>query len=373
LCGAPSVEADRPEAITKTFLSRSKGCEPMHTLLRWTSPLGIGLLYVAVSLAASSSRAAVGTSPSAPQPAAITGGEKYALRYQYRVGEEIRSQVKNLATIETTISGSSQTTEMVSLSHKLWRITSVDKDGNVTFEHLVESVDMRNQMSGRQEVRYNSVTDKTAPPGYEDVAKSLGKPLTVATIDPWGNVLKREERQHTNLDNSGSVLLAPLPKEAVEIGHVWNLPGTVMIPLEDGSFKPIKTRQRYELQKVEDGLATIAVETQILTPVNNPKIRAQLIQRLWKGHLQFDIERGRMLSQRTDLDERVLGFSGPDSSMHYVARFTEQRLPDATKTAALPKPADAPRLDAPHTATPPIDTQETTPPPANDEPQSVKK
>ena len=186
-------------------------------------------------------------------------------------------------------------------------------------------------------------------------------------------MLKREERQHTNLDNSGSVLLMPLPKEPVAIGHVWTLPGTVMIPLEDGSFKPIQTRQRYELQKVEDGLATIAVETQILTPVNNPKIRAQLIQRIWKGHLQFDIERGRMLSQRTDLDERVLGFSGPDSSMHYVARFTEQRLPDTTNTAALPKPTDAPRLDAPHTATPPSDTQEPNPPPTDDEPRSVKK
>ena len=139
----------------------------MHTLLRWTSPLGIGLVCLAVSLAASSSRAADGTSASAPLPAgrlpaAIAGGEKYVLRYQFRVGEEVRSQVKNLATIETTISGSSQTTEMVSLSHKLWRITSVDENGNVTFEHLIESVDMRNQMTGREEVRYNSVTDKAA-------------------------------------------------------------------------------------------------------------------------------------------------------------------------------------------------------------------
>jgi hypothetical protein len=261
----------------------------------------------------------------------------YTLRYHYRVGEEIRSQVDNLATIETTIAGSSQMTEMVSLSRKLWRILSIDKDGNVTFEHLIESVDMRNQMTGRQQVRYNSLTDKAAPPGYEDVAKSLGKPLTVATIDPWGNVLKRDERQHTNSDNSGSVLLAPLPKEPVAIGHVWNLPVTVVIPMEDGSMKPIQTRQRYELQKVEQGLATIAVETQILTPVNNPKVRAQLIQRLWQGHLQFDIGAGRMLSQRTDLDERVLGFHGPDSSMHYVARFTEQLLPAEAKTAALPK------------------------------------
>jgi hypothetical protein len=318
----------------------------MKSLLRWTICIGIGPIWIALGASAgqTAENAPLGGQPPASiaesHPGHSAAAEKYTLRYKFRVGDELRSQVDHLATIETTIAGSTQTTEMVSLSRKLWRILSIDEAGNVKFEHLIESVDMRNQMSGRQEVRFNSLTDKSAPPGYEDVAKSLGKPLTLVTIDPWGNVLKREQRQHTNSDNSGSVLLAPLPKEPVPIGHVWNLPVDVIIPLEDGSYKTIQTRQRYELQKVQQGLATIAVETQILTPVSAPKVRAQLIQRLWQGHLQFDIKAGRMLSQRTDLDERVLGFSGPDSSMHYVARFTEELLPPGTKTASR-TPADA--------------------------------
>ena len=45
------------------------------------------------------------------------------------------------------------------------------------------------EMSGRQEVHYNSQTDKEPPPGYEDVAKSLDTPLAVVTIDPPGTVL----------------------------------------------------------------------------------------------------------------------------------------------------------------------------------------
>ena len=276
------------------------------------------------------SQPVVTTVKSAAEPAT----KKYTLRYKFHQGEAVRSKVSNLATIETTIGGVTQTTDMVSISTKLWRITKVDEAGNVTFEHCVEAVDLRNQMSGRQEVHYNSATDKTAPAGYASIAETLGKPLTVVTMDAEGTVLKREQRQHTNLDNSGSVLVVPLPKESIAVGHVWTLPYEVDIPLKDGTHKPIQTRQRYELLKVESGVAKIAVETQILTPVSNPEIRAQLIQRMWQGTMDFDLDAGRMIGQRTDLDERVLGFSGPESSMHYVARVTEELLPPDTKTAA---------------------------------------
>ncbi|HEV2969471.1 MAG TPA: hypothetical protein VGY55_05720 [Pirellulales bacterium] len=261
---------------------------------------------------------------------------KYLLQYRFREGEEIRAKVTHLATIETTIAGSTQKTEMTSYSTKLWRVVRVDPAGTMTFEHLVENVDMRNQMSGRQEVRYNSLTDSAAPLGYEDVAKSIGKVLSAVTISPSGNVLKREEKQVRSVaDNSGSVLLPKLPDEPEPIGQVWSLPVEVNVALDDGASKAIQTRQRYELENVEGGVATIAVETQILTPVSNPKIRVQLIQRLSKGHIRFDLDAGRILSQRTDLDERVLGFSGGDSSMHYVARFTEELLPATPKTAAI--------------------------------------
>jgi hypothetical protein len=337
---------------------RSKGCELMHTFLRHSAILAAVVLSLAAAtstLFAADSDADANVAAKAPASNAKLPGPKYSLRYQFHAGDEIRTEVDNMATVETTISGATATTEMVSLSHKLWRIHSVDKNGNVSFEHLIESVDMRNQMTGRQQIRYNSLTDKTAPPGYEDVAKSLGKPLTIATIDPWGAVLKREEKQHTNSDNSGSVLITPLPKEPAAIGYIWYLPGTVMVQLDGGGYKPILHRQRYELKKVEDGLATISVETQILSPVSNPKLRAQLIQRMWQGSLQFDINQGRMLSHRTDLDERVLGFHGPDSSMHYVARFAEKFVSDAPKVASAAAASEGPAIRSASTADAPKD------------------
>jgi hypothetical protein len=213
----------------------------------------------------------------------------------------------------------------------------------VTIENLVENVEMSNKMSGRQDVHYNSQTDKAAPLGYEDIAKSVGKVLSTMTIDSAGNIIKREDKEkHPGGTNSSSQLLPPLPKEAIPVGHVWGAPLDMTVSLDGGSTKALQARQRFELEKVENDLATIAVETQILTPVNDPKLKVQLIQRLSKGHIRFDIAAGRIVAQRTDLDERVVGFAGGDSAMHYVAHFTEKMLPPGTKTAAVESPAEQP-------------------------------
>src|SRR5262245_7943055 len=279
------------------------------------------------------------TRPAASADAAAGGsaseGPKYALRYKFKPGDVIRTQVWHQVSLETTISGTTQTADTTSGSVKVWRIQDIDSDGRVTLEHSVESVDMRQKLSDRQEVTYNSKTDKQPPPGYENVAKSVGVPLTMFVIDSSGNLLKRiDKRSNPPADAQNSQVAVPLPERQVARGESWNVPQDVTITLEDGETKVIKTRQHYTLDSVANGVATMSVVTQILTPVNNPKIQSQLVQRMTQGTIRFDMEAGRVLSQKLELDERVLGFQGPESSLHYLGRFTEEYLPPEPKTAS---------------------------------------
>ncbi|MCA9213208.1 MAG: hypothetical protein KDB27_09095, partial [Planctomycetales bacterium] len=71
------------------------------------------------------------------------------------------------------------------------------------------------------------------------------------------------------------------------------------------------------------------ISTQVLTPVDDAKIKAQLIQQLSSGTIRFDVDAGRLMSKQLDWDESVLGFSGAGSNMKYLARFTEKLLDDA--------------------------------------------
>jgi hypothetical protein len=272
----------------------------------------------------------------APAPAQ-PDATKYTLKYKFQPGETIRSQIWHRVNLETTIEGTTQTAETISGSIKIWRVTAVDPQGQISFEHSVESVDMRQKVSGRQEITYNSQTDKKPPPGYEMVADSLGKTLTIVTIDPSGKIVKRiDKRSNPPADGQNSQMTVPLPSGPVAIGESWNVPNQLTITMPELESKVIDTRQHYTLEKVSHGVATITVATQVLTPVTNPKIESQLIQRLTEGSIRFNIEAGRVLSQQLDLDKRVLGFNGNNSSLHYLGSFTEEYLPPTPKTAAKP-------------------------------------
>ncbi len=292
------------------------------------------LLAGAVLLAFDSSAKAADADSAKPH------AEKYTLRYQFKQGDSMRWQVVHRAKIQTTVSGTSQTAETLSSSVKLWRVVKAEPGGPTTFEHLVESVDMRHKLSGRQEVHYNSQTDKKPPAGFENVAQSIGVPISIVTIDPTGQILRRDRKPaKAAAENDGQITI-PLPEKPVAIGEDWSFPYDIDVTLEKGGSKRVKTLQQFTLEGVKTGVATIRVATQILTPIRDPAIQAQLIQRESNGTVRFDVDAGRILSQQMDLDKQVVGFRGPASSLHYTTRFTEELVDKPAQTAAKPKPGE---------------------------------
>lgn len=262
------------------------------------------------------------------------GGEKYLLRYQFKPGEAVRWRVVHLAKVKTTVGGTTQTTETVSKSIKLWKVTDVTDGGSATFENLVEQVDMWSKITGRQEVTYNSNTDEEPPAGFADAAASVGKPLSLITLNDRGEVIGRKNLHNATTNPNEGQLTMTLPEEPIAAGETWSFPYDMMIPTNNGTIVKIKTQQKYSLERVKSGVATIHMATVVLTPVHDPAIEAQIIQRRTDGTIRFDIDAGRVLSQQMDLDERVLNFAGQTepSSLHYLMRFTEDLVTDMPQT-----------------------------------------
>ncbi len=266
--------------------------------------------------------------------------QQYLLRYRFKPGDQIRTKVVHQASVRTTIEGTSQTAKTVSVSVKVWKIVDIDSEGRVTFEHAVEFVDMKNDVTGRETVSYDSRKDNDPPAGFEDVARRVGIPLTRVVMDETGSLTQRKEL--ASGATTPTQLVLPLPKEKIAIGSTWTFPDDVVVNLRNGSSRKIKCRQRFELLSVEDGIAKISIATQILTPIRAyPEIEAQLVQRESEGIIQFDMETGRVVAQQIDLDRRVTGYPNAKSSMHYRTRFTETALPDHARTARRkPKASD---------------------------------
>jgi len=145
----------------------------------------------------------------------------------------------------------------------------------------------------------------------------------------------------------------------VAVGETWSFPYEIVIPSNNGTVVKIKTQQKYSLERVKNGVATIKMATVILTPVHDPAVEAQLIQRQTEGTIRFDIEAGRVISQQMDLDKRVVGFAGKTepSSLHYLTRFTEDLVTEAPVTDEMAA-EEEPEEVAKTAAKPDVDSKE---------------
>jgi len=290
--------------------------------MRWLAVALVTVLpLVGVASAAEGERAATAAPPT------------YLLRYKFHPNQTLRWDVSHQTSVRSNVGGTSQEAETYTTSVKAWQFQQIDAEGQATFEHRVENVDMRQKLEGRPPVRYNSRTDKTPPPGFEQVAKSVGVPLVVVTMDSLGKISKRKRNAGATSPHGDTQMTMPLPEEAIPVGHTWTVPNEVDVRSPSGTVRRIKVEQRFTLEEVRTGVATIAVQTQVLTPVRDPAIEAQIAQHESTGKIRFDIDRGCILWQQIDRDKRVVGFQGETSSMHYLSRFVETLQPVETKVA----------------------------------------
>lgn len=254
------------------------------------------------------------------------------LRYKLQAGEQLTSKVVHFAETRTKMSGHDEASSSRTVTEKVWDVTEVKPNGDMTFEYRIDAVELAQRIGDQEELTYNSLTDDEAPDMFRQVAETVAKPLATVTINPRGQVLNREGDLKSPQLGMGELTL-PLPADPVAIGGQWSVPREVRVKNENGVHKTIKVRELYTLEKVSAGVATIRVETQPLTPVSDPNTESQLIQQLSKGQIKFDIDRGRMLSKQLDWSDEVVGFRGPETSLRYDAKFTEELLPSTKRTA----------------------------------------
>jgi len=292
------------------------------------------VLVAAVPLIAEEHSPVEGAIPAPPNPTT------YELRYKLATGDVLRYEVTHRASIRSTIDETTQAAQTRTDSVKVWKVTDVLPNGEMEVMNVVERVHMVNQLPDREPTEYDSQRDKTPPPGYEDAARAIGVPLSVLRIAPNGKVLRRQVKTQKLSVEEDSAVVVRLPDKPVTVGETWDDPFEVKVTLESGGTKRIQTRRHHQLADVTNGIATIEVKYQILSPID-AHIESQLVQRLMDGEVKFDIDAGRVVGQQMDIDKRILGFAGPTSSMHYVVRM-EEKLVDAEPKVTVRTPASSP-------------------------------
>ena len=255
--------------------------------------------------------------------AKVAGKQKVQLNYKFKIGEVVRWDVEHVATTKTQIAGTHETTSSRTKSRKVWKVSSIDSIGNITFVNSVESTSFWQKIGEADAISFDSEKDKEVPPEFASANDMIGKPLAVVTISPTGKVIDRKSESMSVGFGVGDICV-PLPKDPIAIGHRWYAPTVFDATDEAGRRLKLKARVNYELTKIVDGNALITFKTEILTPVESDQVRSQLLQKLTNGFVAFDIAAGRLNTKEVRWNEKVQEYAGADSFLHYNGRMTEQ-------------------------------------------------
>ena len=260
---------------------------------------------------------------------------KHLLRYKFKAGEILRYEVDQRSSVRNTMEGTTQEAQTKTVSTKAWKVIDVMPDGEIEFINLVEKVRMQNKLPDRAPMTFDSTSGDDPPPGFEDAARAVGTPLSSVRMMPSGKVVKRTIKHRQPAADPHEQITFLLPEKAIAVGESWIQPQEIKVNLSEGGTKTIEARRKHTLKAVKNGIAVINTEFQVLSPTS-PAIDGQLAHRLVKGEVRFDMEKGRIVSQRLNGDERVLGFAGPSSSMHLVTRMEEKILASTPEVARRP-------------------------------------
>jgi hypothetical protein len=157
----------------------------------------------------------------------------------------------------------------------------------------------------------------------------------VIRLKPSGEIISREVKHPQPEVTDDMPITLRLPDGPIAVGEEWDESFDVAVDQKSGAKQQVRTRRLCTLEAVQNGIATIAVEYQVLTPVS-AFVESQLVERMSKGTVRFDIAKGRIASQQQDVDRRILGFSGDSSMMHFVSRLEERLLKPQERLAKRP-------------------------------------
>ncbi len=304
-----------------------------ETLLVKTIIAALGRNLLVAAVAAGLGTAALGTTGMA---VADDDSTTYLLRYDLNEGDVLPYEVTHVAKTKTSVRGKSQTSQVHTTSRRHWKVVRRNEDGTMVFDHVIDSVSMTQQNGDAEELRWDSESGEEAPPAFQLVASRIGQTLATITVNERGEEISRENHGGTEASLGMGSLTLTMPEQPIAVGESWSVPREFKARTKDGLVKTIKIREKYTLDKVQTGVATLKVTSQPLTPIREESVRAQVVQQLSNGSLRFDVDNGRMLQKQLDWDENVVGFQGPTSAMEYRARMTENLLDSPTHTAARP-------------------------------------
>ncbi|QDT37924.1 hypothetical protein [Stratiformator vulcanicus] len=279
-----------------------------------------------------------------PAVEAVKPEETYLLRFQFSAGETVSYHAVHQAVVETRKGDYKEKSHHTSIMEKHYEVRAIRRGGAAKLVLTVDRAVMRAMFNDGKPIQWDSASGDIAPAAFERHENVIGKPLAEIVVSPTGEfvagrpLLTAEELKGVGTgagdDTASRNFLIPLPENAVKPGDEWNDKFEAKVTVDRKLERTVKYIRKFRLVSVEAGVAKIETSTSLITPVRDPQILVQLVQRSPKGVIKFDIESGRIVSRTTSSNKSEYGWAGSDSVIQAVTRG-EERLVTPTEQGDL--------------------------------------
>ena len=261
------------------------------------------------------------------------GEQKYTLAYKFEKGDVIQWKHDHQTGVETRFGTATDKTSTRARPDYKWTVQNVDGRGTIRFDIEMERIKVLEQKGEDDPIYYDSDKTKEAPGSCVAYQERVGRVCSTYSITSNGQVVNSKSNYNqVKLGGVGDNPVVAFPAKPIAIGHKWDVTNFVRAKDEYGVKQQIQLRVRYVFEKVADGKAHITFTTNVLTPQVDETVRSQIVTHLTRGFIVFDIEKGVLTNRETRWDERVIGYQGPESYMHYTA-FRRESLVQEEKIA----------------------------------------
>jgi len=267
------------------------------------------------------------------------------LQYRFAVGDMFHYETSDESVVEIEHDDTLVTVSYSTRSWKHYRVKSVDAAGGAVLEIVIDRVVMKADGQGRT-TEFDSREPGAPPAEFAHLLEAIGRPSVAISVAPDGrlqrvDVLIGATAGSMAAQDREAPILSRLPAGPVAVGATWQERFDVPVKVDDRLTRNIRLQRNFSLTRLADGRAEIDLETIVLTPVHDPEIERQLIQRTPSGVIVLDVERGVVLSRHTTVHNQVVGYGGTGSRIK-LARVCDDRLTEEGRLAASATTSTAP-------------------------------
>ena len=247
-------------------------------------------------------------------------------QFQWKKGDVLTYKIKHATTVLEVVENTKNTSNSNLDLVNRWQVTDVDAKGIATLSMTLTAMRNEQKRANGETLLFDSQNlDKSTPELRDQMNKFIGQTLAVIRIDGHGRIVEVKQGSAAGYEAEPPFLVVFPAAKAAE-GQAWRRNYNLVLDPPFGTGEKYQAEQRYDCKKIAADKATLSVTTEFKTMPDNARDRLPLLQKDVHGEIVIDLQAGRLISARLNIDKTVEEHQGKGSSYQFKSEYSRQLI-----------------------------------------------